>query len=146
MRVGAVLKARGVAQKHLDVGEKPVGDEDGFGALQVGVGGHGGFAGGGCLREERLAPTRRVDSMSELDARTNVEPEVGGDLLVAAAAGVELEGEVADAGAELQLDEVVDVFGVGVVANPGNSAELGIEELRPDAVESLADGRDFGLR
>ena len=34
------LEAVDVALEHADVGEEPVGDEDGFGALEVGVAGH----------------------------------------------------------------------------------------------------------
>jgi hypothetical protein len=35
-----VGEAREIALDHADVGEQPVGDEDGFGALEVGVAGH----------------------------------------------------------------------------------------------------------
>ncbi len=92
---GAVLKARDVAEGHLDVGEKPVGDEDGLGALEVGVAGHDGFAGAGGLGDKSAGPgCERVDDAGDFGA--DVEAQVGGDLLVAAAAGVELEAEGAD--------------------------------------------------
>ena len=47
-----------------------------------------------------------------VDSFADEEAHVGGDLLVAAAAGVELEGEVADLLGQFELDEVVDVFGL----------------------------------
>ena len=49
-----------------------------------------------------------------VDGFADEEAHVGGDLLVAAAAGVELEGEVADLFGEFEFDVVVDVFGLGV--------------------------------
>ncbi len=57
-------------------------------------------------------PARPCDGI--VDGIANEEPHVGGDLLVAAAAGVELEGEVADLFGEFEFDEVVDVFGLFV--------------------------------
>ena len=47
-----------------------------------------------------------------VDGLADEEAHVGGDLLVAAAAGVELEGEGADFFGEFELDVVVDVFGL----------------------------------
>ena len=47
-----------------------------------------------------------------VDGGADEEAHVGGDLLVAAAAGVEFEGEVADLFGEFEFDEVVDVFGL----------------------------------
>ena len=52
-----------------------------------------------------------------VDGVADEETHVGGDLFVAAAAGVELEGEGADLFGELELDEVVDVFGLFVAAD-----------------------------
>ena len=49
--LAGVGEAGGVALDHADVGEEPVGYEDGFGALEVGVGGHDGFA--CCFRRGR---------------------------------------------------------------------------------------------
>ena len=54
-----------------------------------------------------------------VDAVAHEEAHVGGDLLVAAAAGVEFEGEGAEELGELELDEVVDVLGVGVEGDHG---------------------------
>src|ERR1700691_3806428 len=52
-----------------------------------------------------------------VDAETDVEAQVGGDLLVTAAAGMEFEAEVADGLRKAQLDEVVDVLGLGIEAD-----------------------------
>ncbi len=54
-----------------------------------------------------------------VDGFADEEAHVGGDLFVAAAAGVELEGEVADLFGEFELDEVVDVFGLWVGGDDG---------------------------
>ena len=47
----------------------------------------------------------------------HIEPQVGRDLLVAAAAGVQLETQVTDASGELQLDEVVNIFSLGATVD-----------------------------
>ena len=89
-----------------------MGDEDGFGALEVGVGGHDGVARGFACSTSAVAHAAMC-AEQDVDRSADEEPEVGGDLLVAAAAGVELEAEVADGFGEAQLDEVVNVFGLG---------------------------------
>ncbi len=55
--------------------------------------------------------------MACVDLLADVEAKIGGDLLVAAAAGVELEAERADALDQLQLDEVMNVFGGWMIAD-----------------------------
>ena len=89
-----------------------MGDEDGLGALEVGVAGHDGFACALGEVDEGLAPFAQAGE-GGVDGVAHEEAHVGGDLLVAAAAGVELEGEVADDLGELKLGEVVDVLGLG---------------------------------
>ena len=113
--LAAVGQAVGVAQKHLDVGQQPVRDQDGFGALQVGVG----------RAWPRLPPVRRdrAQSLSHsarvrtdlVNGSPNVEPQVGGNLFVAAAAAVQLVSRVADQRDQLLFDEVMHVFGFVVV-------------------------------
>ena len=106
----AIGEARGIAQNHFNVGEQPVGHVDRLGALQVRVAGHEGVAGVFGELDQRLRPGgQRGDVV--VDLRADVEAEVGGDLLVAAAAGVQLETERADALDQRELDEVVNVLG-----------------------------------
>ena len=69
-----------------------MGDEDGLGALKVGVAGHDGFAGGGGLGDESVCPGGETSDDAG-DFVADIKAEVGGDLLVAAAAGVEFETE-----------------------------------------------------
>ena len=71
--------------------------------------------------------------------RAHVEAQVGGDLLVAAAAGVELEAERADALNEFKFDEVMNVFGGCVVAHLGLARIGGV--VGGDRVERVADRR-----
>jgi hypothetical protein len=53
---------------------------------------------------------------------------------------VQFEREVADPGAELQLDEMMNVLGVGIVAHPRGTAGSGVEKLAPNSVETQANG------
>ena len=135
-----VGEAAEVALKHADVREQPVRDEDGLGALQVGVSGHDGRAGLLGEFDEGLGPGGEADS-GGADRVAHEEAHVGGDLLVAASAGVELEGEGTDDFRELQLNIVMDVFGVW-----GFSCErrrkLGFGE---DLVEAGEHGGEFGV-
>ena len=63
------------------------------------------------MRDLRHA-ARPVEGL--IDGFADEEAHVGGDLLVAAAAGVELEGEIADLFGELEFYEVMDVFSLGI--------------------------------
>ena len=92
-RASASSKPRRVAPQHLDVREAPVPERHRLGALQVGVAGH---------RRRGLAPRPARASASAraraADARLGervlaVEPEVGRDLVVARAPGVQLARE-----------------------------------------------------
>ena len=91
-------------------------DQYGFGSLQVGVGRHHRIT--RRLRLDRECP-RPVGEMAG-DGRAllpHVEAEVGRNLLVAAAAGVQLETKIADTRHQLQLDKVVNVFRLGAAVN-----------------------------
>jgi len=69
-----------------------VGDEDWFGALEMRVAGHHCFVHVIRLFYQRVdACDKRIKR--ERDFLANVESEIGGDLFVAAAAGVELEAK-----------------------------------------------------
>src|SRR5262249_53916297 len=102
-------EAVGVPEEHLDVGEAPVAEGDGLRLLEVRVAGH---------RSRRLlegAPRERGGEIEDGGARgvegpQQVQAEIGRDLIVARAAGVELAGEGADLPGERRLDERVDVL------------------------------------
>ena len=84
--------------------------------LQMRVAGHDCVAGRAPLFDERARPVCKAFD-HELDLSANIEPQVGGDLFVAAAAGVQLEAELSDALRELELDEVMNVLGGRVIAH-----------------------------
>ena len=66
-----VGEAGEVALDHADVGEEPVGDEDRFGALEVGVAGHGVLAGGfGEGDEGVVAQAMRPSVVASMASRT----------------------------------------------------------------------------
>ena len=107
------LEAQHVAGEHPEVGEQVVADVDGLGALQVGVAGHRPVAVG--LGELEQARHRRPGQLDRLQrVHLDRHRDVGRDLVVARAAGVELAGERADLLAEQALDRHVDVL-VGLV-------------------------------
>ncbi len=73
-----------------------------------------------------------------VDGVADEEAHVGGDLLVAAAAGVEFEREGADLFGEFELDEVVDVFGLWGGGDDGG-AYLGVAGFVVDLAGGGAD-------
>ena len=84
-------------------------ERHGLRALQVRVAGHRRLCVLRCTLENRSR--KRRERSIRLDARVgNIEPERGGDLIVARAAGLDLPPDLA----ELRLDERVHVFGRGV--------------------------------
>ncbi len=87
-----------------------MGDQHRFGALQMGVGGHRRVARGFGLLDQLPAPSPQDEPAIGLHLLPHVQPQVGGNLLVAAAAGVQLQAEIADALHQLQLHKVVNVF------------------------------------
>jgi len=67
-------------------------DKHRLGALQVRVAGHDGVAGRPCLVEKRTSPgSQAFDHVLNLLA--HIEAQVGGNLLVAATAGVQFQTE-----------------------------------------------------
>src|ERR1700761_1963874 len=95
-------------------------DEDGFGPLEVGEAGHDVFARAGGEIEKSVGPVEEA-VRGGIDRVAHKEAHVGGDLFVARAASVELEGERADFFSELELDEVVDVFGLWGAGDDGRA-------------------------
>ena len=108
-----IRETLGVAAEHLDIRQAPVREQDRLRALEVRV----------ARERRRLLALGEVDErvhrglelgLAQLQLPRGPEPQVGGDLVVAAAARVQLLAEVADAGDELALDPRVDILVGGV--------------------------------
>ncbi len=140
-RAAQSREARRIAQDHLDVSEQPVSDEHRLGALHVRVAGHHGIAGSLRACSTSALAQAASASMTERDLLAHVEAQIGGDLLVAAAAGVQLEAERADALDECKFDEVMNVFGGRVIAHQRLAGFGGV--VGGNRVERVADGCAF---
>jgi len=92
--------------------------QDGLRRLQVGVRWHGCAARSFGAREDRLDPIGDQGSQS-IDVLAYEEAEIGCDLFVAAAAGVQLVAGGADQRGKLLFYEVVNVFGFRIVEKLG---------------------------
>ena len=86
-----VGEAAEVALEHGNIGKQPVGDQDRLGALEMGVAGHHLVAGLLGEVEEGFGPGLEAGE-DFVDRVADEEAHVSRDLLVAAAAGVQLEG------------------------------------------------------
>ncbi len=113
---GAIPQARRIAQDHFDIGQKPVRNQHRLRALQVRVAGHHGLARRVCLIDKGTRPRSKAFDYP-LNLGADVEPQVGGDLFVAAAACVQLEPQRADTLHQRQLDIMMDVFGRRMIAH-----------------------------
>ena len=104
-----VCHALEIASEHFDVGEHVVSDADGLGDLQMGETGHDGF---GVLFRQidqgRLKAPNQVLNDGNLVAQP--QADVGGDLVVAAASGVQAFAGVADFVGQAAFNVHVDVF------------------------------------
>ncbi|MNF87766.1 hypothetical protein D3C84_702420 [compost metagenome] len=106
-----ILQTGMVPLQHLHIGKRPVGEGDRLGPLQVGVTGqHRGLI--GTSRGDQPLLQRSDGAEQQLALGLAPEFEVGGDLIVARAAGVQLLAQGADGIDELALDPGVDVFGI----------------------------------
>jgi len=65
--------------------------------LHVRVAGHHCIAGGARLLDQRIGPCGK-SFHRESDLPAHIEPQIGGDLFIAATAGVQPESQRADAG------------------------------------------------
>ncbi len=138
-----VVAAVDVAGERPHVGEQVMGQQHGLRPLEVGVAGEIGVAGGaGPVEQGALQRVQVAGEGAALAA--DVEAQVGRDLVVAAAAGVELgarrSGELRDAA----FDGGVDVL-VGRLEVEGLVGELGLDgvERGEDAV-GVVDAEDAG--
>ena len=108
-----ISQALGVAAEHLNIGEAPVSEQDRLRALEVGVARErGGLLALGEI-DERVHG-RFEFSLAKAQLPRRPQPQVGGDLVIAAAAGVQLLAQVSHAGDELALDPRVNILIVGI--------------------------------
>src|SRR5208283_5221295 len=77
------------------------------------------------------------------DLGTNIKPQIGGDLLIAATAGVQLEAKRAELFGEPEFDEVVNIFGCRVVADQGLARVGGVGD--GNCVEGVLQLRCFTI-
>ena len=110
----AVSQTVGVTQEHFDIGQQPVRDQHRLRALQMSVGRHGRISRLLGAVERDAQPLRQVGA--HLIYRSpNVKTQVGRDLLVAAAAAVQLVSRVPNQRDQLLFDKMVHVFRFAVV-------------------------------
>ena len=102
-------EAAAVARRHLDIGEQMMAERHRLRRLQMGEARHHG---GGVLerlfgQRALIAGKRRIDAV---DRVAHPEPEIGRDLIVARARGVQPPGRRPDQVGEPALDIHMDVF------------------------------------
>jgi hypothetical protein len=83
--------------------------QHGLGTLQVRIRRHHRIPSTLCLLDKPLHPCREMPEQN-LAAKANVQAQVGGNLLVAAASAVQLQAKIADRLDQLHLDEMMDVL------------------------------------
>jgi hypothetical protein len=128
LTAGGIEETAAVAAQHLDVGQEVVREPYGLGALEVGV--------AGCNRVDvllRLAQQAEAELVDRVDdppaRRQRVEAQVGRDLVVAAARGVQLLARLTDLLGELDLEVHMDVLEGGVEIDRA-LAELLLDDLQ----------------
>ena len=133
----AIGETTEVAIEHLYIGEEMMGEGDRLGALKVGVAGDDD--GGIPFSESDKGALEGADLLGEgVEFVAEPESDIDGDLIIAAAGGVEF-GTGWDAPGELGLDVHVDILELGL---PMEGAGL---DLLSDGLEAGADGLELGL-
>ena len=126
-----LFEALPIAQEHLEIGEQVVRPEHGLRAAHVGVSGNDGA--GVHLREPEQVAHDGAEQRLQVGALF-AQPHAGieRDLLIAAAAGVDLVGDVAGALLEFADDQRVDVLVGGALVEAGvpASARICVEGCR----------------
>ena len=129
-----------VALGHLDVGQQVVGEQHRLGRLDVGRPGQDGRALALGEGDQRALEVQQRD-VEPLDRPAQPQPEVGRDLVVARATGVELPGDRADALREGGLEIEVDVLEVRVPGHRPVGDRHGQALQAPDQVTDLVIGQ-----
>ena len=108
----AVGQPLAVALEFLAIGQPIMGGQHRLGPLHVGVAGQDHVGVGVAAADE--GPLQVDQPLVDLvDGLADPEPQIGGDLIVAAAGGVQFAAHVADAVDQGPLDVHVDVFQFG---------------------------------
>ena len=146
------MEAPAIAADHLDIGEEMMAECHGLGRLEMREARHHGRRfgerplGEGALQIEE----RRVEPVDEV---TDVQAEIGGDLIVARARRMQSAGDGADDLGEPRFDIHVNVF-ERARENEGAGADFGLDlrEALRDALRIRAcddapcgEHRDMGL-
>ncbi len=123
----AVGEPAAVAPDHLDIGQEMVPQRYRLGDLEMGEAGHHPIGiRRGLIDQRRLQiPHRRIDA---LDRAAYPEAEIGRDLVVARARGVQAPGNGADQLGKPRLDVEVDVF-VRLAEHKGTTLDLAADLL-----------------
>ena len=105
----AIGQAPAVARQHLHIGQQVVAQGDGLRGLQVGEAGHrvGGVLGGAVGQGAHQVGDLQVQPVQRV---AHPQAEIGGDLVVAAAGGVQALAGLPDALGQAGFDVHVDVF------------------------------------
>ena len=128
-----------IAQQHLEPRQHVVTESHRLRSLQMGKAGHDGVGMTACLFQQAFAeaPEFRGEAV---DRVAQVQTKVGGDLVVARAAGVEFLAGIADAFRQCVLDVHMHVFECIV---PLEAAGL---DIALDAIQAFEDRIEFAFR
>ncbi len=142
--LAAVDQALVVAAEHLEPGQQVMAEGHRLGGLQVGEAGHDGVGFGLGETQQTLLQTSDF-AEDHVDFVAQPEADVGGDLVVAAASGVQLLADDADAVGQARLDVHVHVFQVHApVEGAGLDLALDVLQVGDDLV-ALGIGQHAGL-
>ena len=128
-----------VARDHLDISQEMMAEGDRLRALEMGEARHHRAGIGQRLRRERGLQAGK-GGVDPVDGIADPEPEIGRDLIVARAGGVQAAGGRADQFGQAGLDVEVDVF------ERARECELARLDLDQHVAQPLGDGPRIGLR
>ncbi len=136
--LAAVDQALVVAAEHFEPGQQVVAEGDRLGRLQVGETGHDGFGFTLGLLQQALLQAGDF-GQDQVDFVAQPQADIGGHLVVAAAAGVQLLAGDADAVGQACFDVHVHVFEVDA------PVELAGFDFALDGLQAINDGVALGI-